>query len=538
MVERASGVKQSNFTAQTSIVSGSYIGFFAGGYNYKISYDNFLSGLGVTGTIVQDGAVTGVPVLDAQGTVNNIRNLEAGAGIAIAVSAENGIAITHAFLADAVGTPLLVDVGEANPTVRSLSVAGGLSLAVTDNNVQLSSNSLFNRVIVTQASDLAGTLLSTAEYFIDGIIDMGFQSIEVPQGGLTLRGYNFDISRLTSSANTYTMFTSPAGGSGNVLGADYAIEVTGTSSQVYNLTSDTGAQAFEFTRVNYNNCTSLGTITNYRQGLESGTGRFGGTPSLTLAGAWAGGYFIDTSIVRSLSAGMTGALFIAGAGFSMSSRFRSNQNVDLPASAALLDFSASNFVNPSTLQLEGCIVSRNGVIDASDANLTPNIAAAALASSWSNNQGLDNTFPGGTLNITTEVSTVIATQNTFVDLLGTYTAIDLQHFDEPASGQLRHLGNSPREFRIVGDLVIAGTGNDVVVIKVVKWDNSASVFVDIAQQARQINTLVGGRDVTFFNISVGFTLDQNDYIKLQITNATAARNAAAEIDSFCTILER
>lgn len=94
MVDRASGVKQSNFTAQTSIVSGSYIGFFANGYNYKISYDNFLSGLGVTGTIEQDGDVTGVPVLDVDGTINKIRNLEAGTGIAIEVSAENGITIS------------------------------------------------------------------------------------------------------------------------------------------------------------------------------------------------------------------------------------------------------------------------------------------------------------------------------------------------------------------------------------------------------------------------------------------------------------
>ena len=50
------------------------------------------------------------------------------------------------------------------------------------------------------------------------------------------------------------MFTSPAGGSGNVLGMDYAIEVTGAGSQVYNLVSDTGLEAFEFTRINYNDC--------------------------------------------------------------------------------------------------------------------------------------------------------------------------------------------------------------------------------------------------------------------------------------------
>ena len=34
---------------------------------------------------------------------------------------------------------------------------------------------LANRVIVTQASDLSGTLDSTVEYFIDGVVDMGSQ---------------------------------------------------------------------------------------------------------------------------------------------------------------------------------------------------------------------------------------------------------------------------------------------------------------------------------------------------------------------------
>ena len=40
------------------------------------------------------------------------------------------------------------------------------------------------------------------------------------------------------------MFTSPIGGSGNVLGQDYAVEVTGSNSQVYDLVSATGNDAF------------------------------------------------------------------------------------------------------------------------------------------------------------------------------------------------------------------------------------------------------------------------------------------------------
>jgi hypothetical protein len=399
-------------------------------------------------------------------------------------------------------------------------------------------NQVVNRVVVTQASDLAGTLSSTTEYFIDGVIDMGSQTIEVPAGGLNLAGYNFDLSKLTSSAAGYSMFVSPGGGSGNLLGKDYGIEVTGTGSEVYSLTAATGFEAFEFARINYNDCSSLGTITGYRQGLESGTGRFGGSPTLTLAGTWLGGYFIETSIVRSLDSGMTGALFEAGVGFSMASRFRSNQNIDLPASAAFIDFAPSNFVNASTLQLDSMIISRNGAFDATDSNITPNIAASDLESAWTNNKGIPNTFEGGTLTVSSASATTVAVASTFYDLAGTWAPTDLQHFSEPSNGQLRHDGDNPREFRVVGSLDVEGTSGDDITLKVVKWDNSASSFSDVFSVSRDINNLVGGTDLAFFTVNVAVTLDKDDYVKLQVANDTFARDVTARVDSFFTVLER
>lgn len=394
------------------------------------------------------------------------------------------------------------------------------------------------QVIVNGASDLAGELQSDVVYLIDGVIDMGSQSIEVPAGGLNLVGLTFDVSKLISSEDNYTMFTSPGGGSGNLLGNDYAVEVTGTSSQVYNLTSATGFNAFEFTRINYNDCTSLGEITNYRQGLETGTGRFGGKPELTLSGTWVGGYFIDTSIVRSLVDGSY-SLFKAGAGFSMASRFRSNQNIDLPASANFFDFAPSNFTNPSTVQITGAIISRNGTFDATDSNYTPNITAGDLVSSWSGNNGMPNTFEGGSIGVTTSTTTTINTQSVFEDVAATlWTAQDLQHFDNPSAGQLRHLGNTPREYKIAASFVVEGNQNHEIALKVVKYDDSAAGTVDILTQTRQINALVGGRDVAFFTININVELDQNDYVFLQVANNSGTQNLTAETDSYYIIEER
>lgn len=398
---------------------------------------------------------------------------------------------------------------------------------------------LNERVSVTQPSQLAGQLDSLKEYFIDGIVDMGTQSIEVPQGGLNLVGYNFDSSKLISSAVGYTMFTSPAGGSGNILGRDYAVEVTGAGSKVYDIVSDTGFEAFEFSRVNYNDCTSLGVIDNYRQGLEVGSGRFGGSPSLTLKGIWLGGYRVTTSIVRSLSAGMTEPLFKAGAGMVMESRFLTDMNCDLPALAPLIDFAPVNFTNPSTLQLQGCIITRDGVINADDLNITPNVSERDLVSAWKNNNGLKNTFEGGSIGVTTELATTIATPGTFVPLAAAlWTTQDLQHFDSPVAGHLRQLGNTPREYKVVADFALDSVAGNDIKLRVSKWDDSLSAPTTVLEQTRQVNNFSGGRDVAFFAININTVLDTNDYIFLEVTNVTAANSITAEADSYYIVEQR
>lgn len=536
--------KISSFTNQALFQDTDLITFVRNGTNFNGLFSTLKLSLGTTGTLNPVGAPLGVPVLDqpVAGT-NNFRAIESGAGIIASVSAENGINLKWNVAQDGVGEPLFTGLTNAQPVICSVVAGLGISIVKAGNSLVFNNTvdpatGLSNRVVVTEAADLAGTLDPTKEYFIDGIVNMGSQSIEVPQGGLNLTGYNFDISKLTSSAAGYTMFTSPASGSGNLLGKDYALEVSGAGSQVYNLTSDTGFEAFEFSRINYNDCESLGTIANYRQGLEVGTGRFGGKPELTLAGTWVGGYFIDTSIVRSLDDGAY-SLFKAGAGFTMASRFRSNMNLDLPASASFFDFAPSNFINPSTLQIMGAIVTRDGAFDATDSNITPNITESALVSDWTGNNGMPNTFEGGSIGVTTEVATTINTIGVFEDLDATlWTALDLQHFDNPSGNQLRHLGNTPREYKVIANFTLESASNDVVVLRISKFDSSAASNSVILDQSRQVNALVGGRDVAFYNVNINVVLDQNDFIFIEVTNQTATNAVTAEVDSYMTVEDR
>lgn len=402
-----------------------------------------------------------------------------------------------------------------------------------------------NRIIVNQdnvSTTLGGTIDSTKQYFIDGVVDMGNTQVVVPTTGISIRGLSFDTSGLISSENNYTMFVSesPVIGSGNVLGTDYYISVTGTGSKVYELYGDTGNEAIEFNRINYINCSSLGDIYDYRQGLEIGTARFGGSPSLTFNGLWLGGYRITTSIVRGLSPTMTDALFKEGLLFQMNNRFVTDINVDLPALAPLMDFRPVNFPNSSTLQIQDAIVSRNGVFDPNDSNISPNISQMDLSSYWKDNIGLDNTYVGGTINCVLDTPTTINTVNVWETLQVNTLATNLEHMDSPAAGQLRNLGNTPREFEITANLNIDCSANRDLEVRFVKWDDSASANVplDYTIQRRPVNNFTGGRDVAFFIMSVGAILDINDYLFLEVRNITDNSNVTLELGSFFRVQER
>ena len=400
------------------------------------------------------------------------------------------------------------------------------------------------RKIVRVATDF-GTIDPTVEYFIDGVVDMGSTSIEIPAGGINIRGYNLGISKLVSTAASYTMFTSPVGGSGNVLGQDFTIDVSGTGSQVYDIVSQSGFDAIEFARLNYENCTSLGSIDNYRQGLEEGTGRFGGTPSLTLVGTWVGGFRVTTSIVRSLDAGMTEPLFKAGAGFTMNSRFLTDINADLPPAAPFVDFAPSNFPNASTVQIQGAILTRGGTPDATDSSICPNLSATDLSCSWVKNIGLPNTFVGGIAKVTANTTqTAIAATGTPYDLVvDTWADSNLAHFDTKTVGVsnrgLRNLGVNPRDFRVSVnfELTSSSGAGDQITLLLEKYTESDVLISEITRSTRSALTL-SGTDRVIFHFDSVTTLDTNEYVKIRVQNETDTSNYIVTPDSYILIEER
>jgi hypothetical protein len=158
--------QKSNFPAKTTISGADTLDYVTGGVNYKITYTNFIAGLGVTGTLAQAGSVTGAPVLDTQGTVNNIRSLENGSGVKASISPENGITLAHNFTASTAGLPLLTSSTALSPVVGSLTGSGGITVTANGAAIDISGTTtgFSSQIIVKAASDISGVIDSTKEY--------------------------------------------------------------------------------------------------------------------------------------------------------------------------------------------------------------------------------------------------------------------------------------------------------------------------------------------------------------------------------------
>lgn len=163
MVKRADGRKKSDFVAQDTVLANSFMDYFVNNTNYRISYSSFVAGLGVTGSIVTTGSGTGTPVLEIDGTVNKIRNLENGSGIVTSVTPSNGAKISHNFTASAEGLPILLNTTADSPTIASIVAGSGISIAaVNSSGIEITSiaDQIYGQV--TMQGNSTATTIATA----------------------------------------------------------------------------------------------------------------------------------------------------------------------------------------------------------------------------------------------------------------------------------------------------------------------------------------------------------------------------------------
>ena len=216
MAGNAQGRKKSQFVQQNTVLANSYLDYVVNGSNYKISYDNFVANLGVTGSIIQTGAVTGSPVLDVDGAVNKIRTIENGSGILANISAQNGIVLSHNFTANADGLPILLNITAASPTIASIVAGSGISVqSVNAAGIQITSiaNEIYAQV--SMHNNATATVIST-------------QSVPVKVAGTFAVNGTSNFTSDTTGRLTYT------GGTTEVMRfmASVSIDVAGTNQEL------------------------------------------------------------------------------------------------------------------------------------------------------------------------------------------------------------------------------------------------------------------------------------------------------------------
>lgn len=179
------GRKKSNFVAQSTIAGTDTLDFVTGNTNRKIAFQDFVTALGVTGSIKQVGDVLGTPVLQTVGSVNNIRNLEDGAGVKSTLSPENGITLAHNFIQDTTGSPVLVNPTSLQPVIASLEGVNGVSItsvALPSPHIEIGLTGTpvsTKTVVVNELSDLPTpdtgviTLADDTEYLFTNDVSIG-----------------------------------------------------------------------------------------------------------------------------------------------------------------------------------------------------------------------------------------------------------------------------------------------------------------------------------------------------------------------------
>jgi len=216
MVKRADGRKKSDFVAQDTVLASSFMDYFVNNTNYRISYNNFVSGLGVTGSIVPVGSGTGTPVLNVDGTINKIRNLENGSGIVTSVSASDGAVISHNFTAAANGFPVLLNTTAASPTIASLVAGSGISLsAVNSTGIQITSIADVTNAQVSMHGNSTATTIAT-------------QNVGVKVAGTFVVGTVASFTADTTGKITYTGSTAATVN----VNASLTLDVVGTNQDI------------------------------------------------------------------------------------------------------------------------------------------------------------------------------------------------------------------------------------------------------------------------------------------------------------------
>lgn len=283
---RRRDIKKSDFVLVDSSESNDTFDLVRNGQNLKIKQSSLISDFGVSGPLVVRGESTATPVLTVIASVNYIRNILGGSGINVALSAQDGVEISHNFTADSTGVPVLINTGSDSPTVRSIQAGSGISVSGAGGIIQVSSTGVpasSKTIIVYDISDFptpVGDLITLAdetEYRLENDISSAYRFL-------------LGTNTVLSGADDYLIELEYTGIGTMITVVDDTVKIKDiylscASATMFDVSSSTGAHVFRMFNCR-GLCDNVGTFDNlqsmqwhdvnfeavYTQGVElSGT---------------------------------------------------------------------------------------------------------------------------------------------------------------------------------------------------------------------------------------------------------------------------
>jgi len=261
-MSRTKDVRKSDFNAKSAALTGDYFDFVRSGQNFRISFDNLLTSLGVSGALAPVGDVTAIATLLQSGGVNYIRGILGGSGILASLTVGGAIKIGHNFDINKTGAPIMANETADQPTLRSLVGGTGITVAASGDIIQISESGTpgsTKTVYVYEESDFPAaitgiiTLADNTEYLL--VNDVSTASRFILGVNTVVAGSDGSLITLTYTG-ALTMFT---GIDKSVKFRDIAL--TCASGTLFDISSTTGAHIFRYVNGGVT-CNNVGTFTH------------------------------------------------------------------------------------------------------------------------------------------------------------------------------------------------------------------------------------------------------------------------------------
>jgi len=517
------GRKKSNFPASATVLAGASLDFFSQGVNYKISYNDFISGLGVTGSLVQEGNILGTPILDVQGTVNNIRNLENGSGVKASISPENGVTIEHNFTADQSGLPVMANETLPSPVIRSLIAGSGITItkdATQEALIIAEGNPVATKTVnINTISDfpepIAGVIFLEEEkdYFITN--DIVTSNRFVMNNATQVRSVGTETISLEYTGPD-TMFT---GVDASVRIADIALSCpNGTLLNFSNSVGNEKTNNVFLDTVTIEDCDKAGVLDSlfalYIHASEFSKVR---TTGFEFLGAAQGFGYIDVQWVDHIID--AGAMYDLGT--TVFDGISINNHINTLNGFSTFIQGAASSANIGTGGIGTITLGRfNG----------PGLPLGTISetdSGWDMklNEGIADTRPDALLTLRGNTDQTSIAANTPTKVTGTWVVQRAAQFSANATGTAQYLASKPSggiPITIAGTLRIAtGTNDDVVVYLAI----NGSV---ISASGSPVDTPSSSPGVTFSTVIWQEELQSGDTVEMWVENQTDSTNIIVE----------